>query len=215
MKFQRTLNPLGPVHSLSLALILVISLVFLVVSSSLVATPGGPTSSPLRTSDDSTRDHAAIGHTATPAGVPQPDKSLSGREGADHPTQPPYGPPMASSGAGVDGTPGVTDVAKPSVRTATPSVTMYIRWDNGGTREKVAGPLPAYPAGEHNAVNVRLKAVVLPNGHVKGVGAAQKVGRKFEEAALRTVRMWKFEPLRKKNPQKNQTCQITFSFRPH
>ena len=216
MKFQSTLNPLGPSHSLSLALILAISLVFLVVSSSLVATPGGPISPPAQTSDDSSRVHAAIEHTATPAetGNAQSDMGSLERGGVDHPAQPHDRPPMVSSGAGVDVLPGATRVAKPSVRTVTPSVTAQIRWVNGGTRERVAGSLPAYPGGEHTALNVRLKAVVLPDGRVKGVGAIPKGGRKFEETALRTVRMWKFESLRKKNPQKNQTCLITFSFRP-
>jgi TonB family protein len=92
-------------------------------------------------------------------------------------------------------------------------VSMAMEWTGGGTRRKLSGALPAYPAGEANEAQIRLEAVVTPEGRVRSVRPIQKANARMEDAALREVRLWTFEPLPPGVAQKDQTCLITFNFR--
>ncbi len=92
-------------------------------------------------------------------------------------------------------------------------VSMALEWTGGGMRRKVSGALPAYPAGESNDAQIRLEAVVTPDGKVRGTRPVQKANARMEDAALRAVRLWTFEPLPPGVVQKDQTCVITFNFR--
>jgi TonB family protein len=90
---------------------------------------------------------------------------------------------------------------------------MAMEWSGGGTRRKLSGALPAYPAGEANEAQIRLEAVVTPEGKVRNVRPVQKANARMEDAALREVRLWTFEPLPPGVTQKDQTCLVTFNFR--
>ncbi len=92
-------------------------------------------------------------------------------------------------------------------------VSMAIEWTGGGMRRKLSGALPAYPPGENNEVQIRLEAVVTPVGNVRGVRPVQKGNARMEDAAMRAVRLWTFEPLPPGVIQKDQLCLITFNFR--
>ena len=88
-----------------------------------------------------------------------------------------------------------------------------IQWVGGGTRQKISGDLPTYPEGVNLEAQIRLQAVVTPEGTVKSVHPIQKAHVKFEEAGMNEVRFWKFERLSSTLPQVDQTCTITFNFK--
>jgi hypothetical protein len=87
-----------------------------------------------------------------------------------------------------------------------------MKWLRGGTRRKIAGDLPKYPAGVKVEAEIRLFAVVAPDGSIAALHPAQKADSRLEEAALKEVRYWKFEPLKSSQPQVVQTCEISFLF---
>jgi hypothetical protein len=87
-----------------------------------------------------------------------------------------------------------------------------MKWLAGGTRRKVAGDLPKYPDGTKVEAEIRLFAVVDPTGVIEALHPAQKADSRLEDAALKEVRYWRFEPLKSSQPQVDQTCEITFLF---
>jgi hypothetical protein len=87
-----------------------------------------------------------------------------------------------------------------------------MKWLAGGTRRKVAGALPKYPEGTRVEAEIRLFAVVAPSGAIEALHPAQKADSRLEDAALKEVRYWRFEPLKSTQPQVDQTCEITFLF---
>ncbi|MEP0821384.1 MAG: hypothetical protein HRF44_00915 [Ignavibacterium sp.] len=109
----------------------------------------------------------------------------------------PLGPGSVSPGAGGDVDKGVT---------------FSIQWIQGGTRRKISGELPKYPSGVNVEAQIKILTVVLPDGTVKSTQPAQKAHTALEEAAMKEVRLWKFEPLRASQPQQEQSCVVTFLF---
>lgn len=93
------------------------------------------------------------------------------------------------------------------------SIGYAIQWAGGGTRQKISGDLPTYPEGVNVEAQIRLQGVVAPDGSVKSVHPIQKAHVRLEEAALKEVRFWKFEPLDITQPQIDQTCTIVFTFK--
>ncbi|MEX1139478.1 MAG: energy transducer TonB [Bacteroidota bacterium] len=91
-------------------------------------------------------------------------------------------------------------------------VSFSIQWMQGGTRRKLSGDLPKYPAGTNVEAQIKILTVVLPDGSVKSTQPAQKANTAMEDAAMKEVRFWKFEPLRVSQPQQEQTCVVTFLF---
>ena len=91
-------------------------------------------------------------------------------------------------------------------------VSFSIQWMQGGTRRKISGDLPKYPPGVNVEAQIKILTVVLPDGSVKATQPAQKANTALEDAAMKEVRFWKFEPLRSSQPQQDQTCVVTFLF---
>jgi len=91
-------------------------------------------------------------------------------------------------------------------------VSFSIQWTQGGTRRKISGELPQYPPGVNVETQIKILAVVLPDGSVQSTQPAQKGNTKLEEVAMKEVRFWKFEPLRLSQPQQDQSCLVTFLF---
>lgn len=87
-----------------------------------------------------------------------------------------------------------------------------MKWLRGGTRGKIFGELPKYPAGVKIEAEIRLFAIVAPDGSVVALNPAQKADSRLEEAALKEVRYWRFERLSPSLPQVDQTCEIAFLF---
>lgn len=92
-------------------------------------------------------------------------------------------------------------------------ISFSIQWSSGGTRRRIGGDLPKYPGGVNVEAQIKILTVVLPDGSVKSAQPAQKANTKLEDAAMREVRYWRFEPLRSSHPQEEQSCLITFLFR--
>jgi hypothetical protein len=92
------------------------------------------------------------------------------------------------------------------------SVAFSMQWGDGGKRRLVNGDLPVYPEGVSVEAQIRLEAIVLPSGKVKTLRPVQKGNTRLEDAAMKKVRDWVFEPLGASAPQKEQPCLITFNF---
>jgi hypothetical protein len=88
-----------------------------------------------------------------------------------------------------------------------------LQWLQGNVRRKISGDLPKYPDGVTVEAQVRIRAVVLPDGGVKNVQPAQKGDSRLEIAAMREVKLWRFEPLPMGAPQAEQTCIVSFLFK--
>lgn len=93
------------------------------------------------------------------------------------------------------------------------NVSYDIQWAGGGTRNLSSGDLPRYPAGVKVGAQIKLRVVVLPSGAVKSVQPLQKGDTRLENAAIKEVRLWMFEPLSSSDPQVEQRCVVTFNFR--
>lgn len=93
------------------------------------------------------------------------------------------------------------------------SVSYYMQWSNGGSRKKISGALPEYPRGENVEAQIKIEAVVLPDGTIRSLKPLQKGNTRLEEAAMKEVRLWRFEPLKSSVPQREQACSIAFNFR--
>jgi hypothetical protein len=87
-----------------------------------------------------------------------------------------------------------------------------MKWLAGGTRRKISGELPKYPDGAKVEAEIRFFAVVDPTGAIEALHPAQKADSRLEDAALKEIRYWRFEPLKPSQPQVDQTCEITFLF---
>ena len=92
------------------------------------------------------------------------------------------------------------------------SVGFEVSWAGGGKRRLLSGKLPEYPAGVNVEAQVKIQAVVLPDGSVKSAQPVQKANTKLEDSALKEIRFWKFEPLPGTISQVEQTCTITFNY---
>jgi TonB family protein len=88
-----------------------------------------------------------------------------------------------------------------------------LQWLHGMIRRKLSGELPKYPQGASVSAQVRILTIVLPDGTVRSVQPEQKANRLLEEAAMKAIRFWKFEPLGSSLPQVEQSCIITFYFK--
>ncbi len=88
-----------------------------------------------------------------------------------------------------------------------------MKWLGVGTRKKMSGALPAYPPGVNVEAQISILAVVSPDGSIKSVRPVQKANTTLENAAMKELRYWKFEPLRRSAPQLDQSCVVTFLFK--
>jgi len=117
----------------------------------------------------------------------------------------------SSAGEAINvGGPGIAGASGIDISNA---VSYSMTWSDGGTRKKISGNLPEYPKGANVEAQIKIQAVVLPDGGVKIVKPAQKGNTRLEEAAMKEVRLWKFERLRTSDPQREQICLITFNFK--
>ena len=116
------------------------------------------------------------------------------------------GPAITGTGAG-DG------VSRPGTGGGGSGVGYDVQWTGGGSRKKLSGNLPQYPEGTNVAAQVRIRASVTPLGLVSAVQPTQKANTALEEAAMRELKLWRFEPLPAAVPQIDQDCIVTFLFK--
>lgn len=149
--------------------------------------------------DPSAPDVARPAQRGEPSGVP--GGTVSGR-GTDRVAT---GVPGSAAGTGIGG---------PGVSGSGLGVGFDVQWTgDGGTRKKISGDLPKYPEGTNVAAQVRIEATVLPDGSVRMVQPVQKANTSLEDAAMKALKLWRFEPLRANSPQVEQSCVVTFLFR--
>ena len=92
------------------------------------------------------------------------------------------------------------------------SVGYSISWKGGGTRKLLEGNLPQYPAGVNERAQIRIQTTVLPDGSVEKCIPVRTAHRLLVEAALREIRLWRFDPLDASYPQTKQKCIVTMNF---
>jgi len=82
-----------------------------------------------------------------------------------------------------------------------------------GIRKIYSYSLPKYPDGVSKEIDVKLRFTILPDGTVGTIIPLMKVDSRLENAAMNSLRQWRFEPLPKSQKQFDQTAVIVFPYR--
>jgi outer membrane biosynthesis protein TonB len=88
-----------------------------------------------------------------------------------------------------------------------------IDWGGKGTRKIYSFILPQYPEGVKKEVNIKLQFTILPDGTVGTIIPKMKADTKLENAAINSLRQWRFEALNSNQKQVEQTAVIVFPYR--
>ena len=88
-----------------------------------------------------------------------------------------------------------------------------IDWGGKGTRKIYSFILPQYPEGVKKEVNIKLQFTILPDGTVGTIIPKMKADTKLENAAINSLRQWRFEALSSSQRQVEQTAVIVFPYR--
>lgn len=82
-----------------------------------------------------------------------------------------------------------------------------------GMRKIYSYSLPAYPNGVSKEIDVKLKFSILADGTVGKILPLIKADTRLEQAAINSLRQWRFEPLPENQNVKQQYAVIIFPFR--
>lgn len=88
-----------------------------------------------------------------------------------------------------------------------------IDWGGKGTRKIYSFILPQYPEGVRKEVNIKLQFTILPDGTVGTIIPKMKADTRLENAAINSLRQWRFEALSSNQRQAEQTAIIVFPYR--
>ena len=88
-----------------------------------------------------------------------------------------------------------------------------IDWGAQGQRKIYSYIIPDYPSGVSKELDIRLRFSILPDGTVGHIVILTKGDTRLENAAVNSLRQWRFEPLRGNQIQGEQTVVIVFPFR--
>lgn len=88
-----------------------------------------------------------------------------------------------------------------------------IDWGGKGTRKIYSFILPQYPEGVKKEVNIKLQFTILPDGTVGTIIPKIKADTRLENAAINSLRQWRFEALSPRQKQVEQTAVIIFPYR--
>lgn len=88
-----------------------------------------------------------------------------------------------------------------------------IDWGGKGTRRIYSYSLPAYPDGVQKEIDIRLRFTILPDGTVGTILPLTKADTRLENAAINSLRQWRFEPLTSTQKQSEQPAVIVFPYR--
>jgi protein TonB len=88
-----------------------------------------------------------------------------------------------------------------------------IDWGGKGTRKIYSFILPQYPEGVKKEVNIKLQFTILPDGTVGTIIPKMKADTRLENAAINSLRQWRFEALNTSQRQVEQTAIIVFPYR--
>ena len=90
-----------------------------------------------------------------------------------------------------------------------------IDWGGKGQRKIYSYTLPPYPPGVQKEIDIRLRFSILPDGTVGTIIPLIKADTRLENAAINSLRQWRFEPLAPSQKQVQQTAVIVFPYRLH
>lgn len=88
-----------------------------------------------------------------------------------------------------------------------------IDWGGKGKRQIWSYPLPKYPAGVYKEIDIKIMFTIKPDGSVGSTRLLTKADTKLENAALNSLRQWRFEPLSVSQKPIEQTAVIVFPYR--
>jgi outer membrane biosynthesis protein TonB len=88
-----------------------------------------------------------------------------------------------------------------------------IDWGGKGTRKIYSFILPLYPDGVKKEVNIKLQFTILPDGTVGTIIPKMKADTRLENAAINSLRQWRFEALSSNQKQVEQNAVIVFPYR--
>jgi outer membrane biosynthesis protein TonB len=88
-----------------------------------------------------------------------------------------------------------------------------IDWGGKGTRRIYSYTLPSYPEGVQKEIDIRLRFTILSDGTVGTILPLTKADTRLENAAINSLRQWRFEPLSQNQPQVEQAAVIVFPYR--
>jgi outer membrane biosynthesis protein TonB len=88
-----------------------------------------------------------------------------------------------------------------------------IEWGGKGVRKIYSYNLPQYPAGVKKEVDIKLQFSILPDGTIGTIIPKIKADARLENAAINSLRQWRFEALDPSQKQVEQTAVIVFPYR--
>lgn len=88
-----------------------------------------------------------------------------------------------------------------------------IDWGGQGTRKIYSYILPSYPEGVNKEIDIRLRFSILPDGTVGNILPLTKADTRLENAAINSLRQWRFEALAPGQKQTEQAAVIVFPYR--
>ena len=88
-----------------------------------------------------------------------------------------------------------------------------IEWGGKGIRKIYSFNLPTYPGGVKKEVDIKLQFTILPDGTIGTIFPKIKADTKLENAAINSLRQWRFEALDPSQKQVEQTAVIVFPYR--
>ncbi len=88
-----------------------------------------------------------------------------------------------------------------------------INWGGKGQRKIYSYILPTYPKGVNKQINIRLRFSILPDGTVGTIIPLIKADTRLENAAINSLRQWRFEAIGPNQKQIEQTAVIVFPYR--
>lgn len=88
-----------------------------------------------------------------------------------------------------------------------------IDWGGNGTRKIYSYVLPEYPDGVSKEIDIRLRFTILPDGTVGTIFPLTKADTRLENAAINSLRQWRFEALAAFQKQLEQKAVIVFPYR--
>ena len=88
-----------------------------------------------------------------------------------------------------------------------------IDWGGNGTRKIYSFLLPQYPEGVKKEIDIKLEFTILADGTVGTIIPKMKADTRLENAAINSLRQWRFEALRNNQRQAEQKALIVFPYR--
>ncbi len=83
----------------------------------------------------------------------------------------------------------------------------------GGKRKIYSFTLPEYPEGVSKEIDLKMRFTIMADGTITNIFPVIKADGRLEQAAVNSLKQWRFEPLPPKAKQVEQTVVIIFPYR--